>query len=69
MSPDGRVRGCYLHGMFAADGFRAAFLRELGMDLPQSAYAAGVEDVLDRLAAHLETHLDIDRVLALAETV
>jgi len=68
-SPDGRVRGCYLHGMFAADGFRAAFLRELGMDLPQSAYAAGVEDVLDRLAAHLEAHLDIDRILALAAPV
>ncbi|AVO36666.1 cobyric acid synthase [Pukyongiella litopenaei] len=61
----GRVRGSYLHGMFARDGFRAALLRELGQrsDL---AYEAGVDTTLDALAAHLETHMDLDRLLALA---
>ena len=64
-SRDGRIRGCYLHGLFAADGFRAAFLSELGAasDLD---YAADVEDTLDALARHLEAHMDLDRLLALA---
>ena len=30
VSVDGRVMGCYLHGLFAADGFRRAFLTWLG---------------------------------------
>ena len=31
VSRDGRVRGSYLHGLFGADGFRAAFLAGLGI--------------------------------------
>ena len=27
---DGRVMGCYLHGLFAGDAFRRAFLARLG---------------------------------------
>ncbi len=67
VSADGRVRGCYLHGLFAADGFRHAFLAGL-RDRPVSgvAYGAEVERVLDRLADHLETHLDLDRILEVA---
>ena len=33
VSPDGRVAGCYLHGLFAADAFRRAFLARLGAGL------------------------------------
>lgn len=67
VSGDGQVAGCYLHGLFAEDGFRAAFLGAL-KDRADSglAYDAQVEAVLDRLAAHLEAHLDLDRVLAVA---
>ncbi|MCX7300893.1 MAG: cobyric acid synthase [Rhodobacterales bacterium] len=68
-SPDGRIRGAYLHGIFAADAFRAAFLRELGAPAPTGNYAAGVETTLDALAAHLESHLDVDRVLELSGPV
>ncbi|KKB10176.1 cobalamin biosynthesis protein CobQ [Devosia chinhatensis] len=64
VSPDGRVMGTYLHGLFAADGFRRAFLGEASS--PDLAYEAGVEAALDDLAAHLEAHLDIDMLLALA---
>ncbi|MFT4012889.1 MAG: cobyric acid synthase [Paracoccus sp. (in: a-proteobacteria)] len=65
ISPDGRVAGTYLHGLFASDGFRAEWLARLGA---RSAldYGGGVEAVLDDLARHLETHLDLDRLFALA---
>ena len=65
-SPDGRVRGCYLHGLFGSDRFRAAYLSELGAQVAGHDYEAGVDATLDALAEHLETHMDIDRLLALA---
>ncbi|MBC7953703.1 MAG: cobyric acid synthase [Rhodospirillaceae bacterium] len=62
ISRHGRVMGCYLHGLFASDNFRHAFLgKETGV-----SYEAQVDDVLDRLAAHLEAHMDLDGLLALA---
>jgi adenosylcobyric acid synthase len=64
-SADGRIMGSYLHGMFAGDAFRAAFLAGFGAT-SSMAYGAGVERVLDRLADHLETHLDVAGLLALA---
>jgi adenosylcobyric acid synthase len=63
-SPDGRVMGSYLHGLFAADGFRRAFLGGAATD--GIAYEAGVEAALDGLAVHHEAHLDLDQVLAFA---
>ncbi len=66
-SPDGRVMGCYLHGLFSADAFRSAFLRNLGKTVTQHDYAAGVETTLDALADHLESHMDIDQLLRLAD--
>ncbi|EEW24741.1 cobyric acid synthase [Rhodobacter ferrooxidans] len=65
-SLDGRIIGSYLHGMFAQDGFRSAFLRQLGAQPSGLAYSAGVEATLDALAAHLEAHLDVPGLLALA---
>jgi adenosylcobyric acid synthase len=65
-SADGRVMGCYLHGLFAADGFRAAFLAMLGQTPDPLDYEAGLEATLDALADHLERHLDLDALFALA---
>jgi adenosylcobyric acid synthase len=65
-SADGRVMGCYLHGLFAADRFRTAFLEQLGKPVAQYDYSADVEQTLDALATHLEAHFDIDQLLALA---
>lgn len=66
VSADGRVTGSYLHGMFGDDAFRAAFLSGLGIASSGAAYGAGVEAALDALAAHMEAHLDVPGLLALA---
>lgn len=66
ISPDGRIMGSYLHGLLAADPFRAAFLASLGATAAPSAYGATVEATLDALADHLERHLDVAGLLALA---
>ncbi len=64
---NGRVMGCYLHGLFAADGFRRAFLGRLRRrETAGIAYDALVEETLDALGAHLEAHLDLDRLLEVA---
>jgi adenosylcobyric acid synthase len=67
VSADGRVCGSHLHGLFAGDAFRRAFLARLGGAGDASLdYERRVEETLDALAVHLETHLDIDRLLEIA---
>jgi adenosylcobyric acid synthase len=65
-SANGRIIGTYLHGMFAGDAFRAAFLKQLGAATSTTVYARDVDATLDALAAHLEAHIDVDGLLALA---
>ncbi|HEY8384008.1 MAG TPA: cobyric acid synthase [Microvirga sp.] len=67
-SADGRVVGTYLHGLFATDPFRRAYLEGLrpGAAFDGLAYDTTIEGTLDDLADHLAAHLDIDRLLAIA---
>jgi adenosylcobyric acid synthase len=68
VSADGRIAGCYLHGLFAGDAFRHAFLAGLK---PRAAsgisYEHEIESTLDALADHLATHLDLDGILRIAQ--
>ncbi|MCB1409617.1 MAG: cobyric acid synthase [Rhodobacteraceae bacterium] len=63
---DGRVMGSYLHGLFGADGFRRAFLGALGAETGSGSYAQDVDQALDALADHLESHADCDALLRIA---
>ena len=65
-SADRLVAGTYVHGLFAAAPARAALLRWLGGAGSETDYEAGVEAALDALAAHLQAHLDLNALLALA---
>lgn len=67
VSANGLAMGAYVHGVFGQDGFRAAFLGQLGGDGAASGYAAAVEDALDALAAQLEAELDLDAMLDIAQ--
>jgi len=69
ISADGRIMGCYLHGLFASDAFRSAFLARLRPGRGDGiAYDTQVDAVLDKLADHLATHMDLDQLLRLAAT-
>ncbi|MGB0671204.1 MAG: cobyric acid synthase [Rhodospirillales bacterium] len=64
----GRVMGGYLHGLFAADGFRRALLETLRPGAASDqAFEVGVEAALDGLADHLERHMDLDGLLTIAK--
>ncbi|HMM10333.1 MAG TPA: cobyric acid synthase [Paracoccus solventivorans] len=65
-SADGRIMGSYLHGAFASNDFRRAFLARLGAAPSSLDYDSGVEQALDALADHVEAHLDVGGLLALA---
>jgi adenosylcobyric acid synthase len=66
ISADGRVRATYVHGLFADDRQRGAFLAWLGGSASGVSYDADIDRVLDALAEHLALHIDLDRMLSLA---
>ncbi|MEO8530490.1 MAG: cobyric acid synthase CobQ, partial [Deltaproteobacteria bacterium] len=64
-SADGLIVGTYLHGLMTSDAFRAAYLAQLGAQ-SSLTYGDSVETTLDALAAHVEAHINLDALLALA---
>jgi adenosylcobyric acid synthase len=65
-SPNGQVFGTYIHGLFAADAQRSAWLARLGAGAAAIAYDDLIESTLDRLAGHIAAHVDLDRLLSLS---
>jgi adenosylcobyric acid synthase len=66
MSSNGLVFGTYVHGLFADDKQRAAWLTRLGATASALNYEAEIDAILDRLAAHMEKHLDLTALLRIA---
>lgn len=73
VSDDGRIWGCYLHGLFGNDSFRQNWLNSLGTrdgsdnDVGQSLgstgqFADAVEASLNRLANHVEAAINMERL-------
>jgi adenosylcobyric acid synthase len=63
----GRIAGCYLHGLFAADGFRHDFLARLRTRAASGlCYEERIDTLLDALADHVAAHLDLERILRIA---
>ncbi|MEJ0092145.1 MAG: cobyric acid synthase [Methylocella sp.] len=66
ISADGKVSGCYVHGLFSDPAQRSALLDRLGAAASGASYDQTLEDAFDAVAAHLEAHMDLDRLLTLA---
>jgi len=67
LSPDGRIMGCYVHGLFSSDAFRHNFLNRLKTRAASGvAYEAQVETALDELADAIEEHLAVEGMLGVS---
>ena len=66
LRPAARSAPAYVHGLFAHEAQRAALLDWIGAEPSRLAYEAEVDRVLDALADHLESHIDLDALLDLA---
>ncbi|NVO00200.1 MAG: cobyric acid synthase [Geobacteraceae bacterium] len=63
---DGRIFGTYLHGIFHNDSFRGAFLNRIRRKKGLAERTPAVQaDPFDKLAAHLESSLDMERLLGI----
>jgi adenosylcobyric acid synthase len=66
VSADGRVSGCYVHGIFAEAAQRTALLACLGGKGSGISYDESLDAALDAVASHLEACIDLDRLFNLA---
>ena len=66
VSPDGRVIGTYIHGLFVDDRQRSAWLSRFAAGPTTISYDTLVDATLDRLAAHLAAHIDLDLLFTLS---
>ena len=66
-SPDGRIEGTYVHGVFTNDPFRRAWLERVGGTADAALqHHAVVEQAIDRLADEVESAIDSDALLGCA---
>ena len=64
---DGRIAGSYVHGLFASDAFRYHYLGRIN-NRHSGAFAWNdhLDATLDRLADHMQSYLDTERILSTA---
>lgn len=58
VSPDGRIMGTYLHGLFGSDAYRSRLLQSFGLSGESANYRESIDRALDEVASSLEDHLD-----------
>lgn len=68
ISRDGRISGCYVHGLFTETPVRAFLLETLGAASSGIEHATHVDEALDEMAEALERALDIETLIRLSHT-
>jgi len=66
VSADGRIVGCYVHGLFGVTAARAALVSWIGATPSYEEHSVRVDTALDEIAKELEGCLDIGRLAAIA---
>lgn len=67
VSANGRISGCYVHGLFNAAWQRQSWMVKLGAESNGEEQDAVVDQALDDLAEALEKCVNIERLLAIAD--
>jgi adenosylcobyric acid synthase len=62
VSSNGKIWGCYLHGLFANDSFRHAWLARLGWQGEITSQTERFENSLEALADAVETSMDMNKL-------
>ncbi len=60
ISPNGKVWGCYIHGLFENQNLRHAWLTELGWHAPTGSKAISLSETLDDFADQVEAALNME---------
>lgn len=66
VSADGRIAGCYVHGLFGVTAARSTLISLIGAAPSQDDHAARVDAALDEIAGVLEESLDINALASIA---
>jgi len=66
-SPDGRIFGCYLHGLFDNDAWRRAWLESLGVSGAVQDFRQRRAAAFDRLADAVQAAIDLPRLDAIID--
>lgn len=66
MSPNGRVWGTYLHGLFNSDIFRHYFVKSFGGEPDRLGHFEKVDHALDQIADELEQAINVEALFQLA---
>lgn len=64
VSPDGRVSGTYLHGLFDSDAYRARLLSEFGIRGGETNFRMDVDRALDEIADDLDRLVGFERLMS-----
>ena len=64
VSPDGKVSGTYLHGLFDSDLYRAKLLSEFGIRGGETNFRMDVDRALDEIADDLDRLVGFERLMS-----
>jgi adenosylcobyric acid synthase len=64
VSPDGKVSGTYLHGLFDSDEYRAKLLSEFGIRGGETNFRMDVDRALDEIADDLDRLVGFERLMS-----
>lgn len=68
VATNGRIAGCYVHGLFDQPAARAHVIEQLGATSDGHDRSEAIDQALDAIAATLEQVLDMDALIALGRT-